>query len=159
MENEEEVALSSNPNPNLLASDSSSSPSFESTSTFLSCFSNFKSSIESQLAQYQLYDPTQVKSHLDQFSSSISDLEKLVAYNSYFLPSYEVRSSLKTMSDLRRSLKVLSTELLPKKKFSFRNKPTRKDPIIEPKEEQKEQEPEKKSGFQVPNSPCFWNKK
>ncbi|KAM1818630.1 hypothetical protein ACFX11_000406 [Malus domestica] len=111
MENEDEVALSSNPNPNLLATDqslekkhqsmlnrlsnrhqtrldssltrrsadSSSSPSFESTSTFLSRFSNSKSSII--------------------------------------------------------------------------NKPTRKDPITEPKEEEKVQEPEKKSGFRVPNSP------
>ncbi|KAM1052823.1 hypothetical protein ACFX2J_000397 [Malus domestica] len=94
MENEDEVALSSNPNLNLLATDqslkkkhqsmlnrlsnrhqtrldssltrrsadSSSSPSFESTSTFLSRFSNSNSSI------------------------------KLVAENSYFLPFYEVRS-------------------------------------------------------------------
>ncbi|KAM1790254.1 hypothetical protein ACFX12_034343 [Malus domestica] len=193
MENEEEVALSSNPNPNLLVadpslqkkhqsmldrlsnrhqtrldnsltrrsaeSDSSSSPSFESTSTFLSRFSNSKSSIESQLAQCQLCDPTQVKSDLDQISSSIFDLEKLVAENSYFLPSYEVRSSLKTTSDLRQSLEFLSAELLPKKKFSFRNKPTRKDPIAEPKGEEKEQEPEKKLGFQVPDSPGFRNKK
>ncbi|CAN6567832.1 unnamed protein product [Malus baccata var. baccata] len=152
MENEDEVALSSNPNPNLLATDQSlekrhqsmlnrlsnrhqtqldssltcrsadlsSSPSFESTSTFLSRFSNSKSSI------------------------------KLVAENSYFLPFYEVRSLLKTTSDLRQSLEVLSPELLP---FSFRNKPTKKDPITEPKEEEKVQEPEKKSSFRVPDSP------
>ncbi|CAN2060681.1 unnamed protein product [Malus fusca] len=192
MENEEEeVALSSN--PNLLVadqslqkkhksmldrlsnrhqtrldnsftrrsteSDSSSSPSFESTSTFLSRFSNSKSSIESQLAQCRLSDPTQVKSHLNQISSSISDLENLVAENSYFLPSYEVRSSLKTTSDLRQSLEVLSVELLPKKKFSFRNKPTRKDLIAEPKEDEKEQEPEKKSGLWVLDFPGFRNKK
>ncbi|KAM1041636.1 hypothetical protein ACFX2I_030765 [Malus domestica] len=140
-------------------SDLSSSPSFESTSAFLSRFSNSKSSIESQLAQCRLSNPTQVKSHLNQISSSISDLENLVAENSYFLPSYEVRSSLKTMSDLRQSLEVLSAELLPKKKFSFRNKPTRKDPIAEPKEDEKEQEPEKKSGFRVLDSPGFCNQK
>ncbi|PQQ05008.1 tubulin-folding cofactor C [Prunus yedoensis var. nudiflora] len=86
MENEEEAALSSSPNPldvdpalqkkhqsmldrltnrhqtrlgssltrRSAESDSSSSPSFESTSTFLSRFSNSKSSIESQLAQCRL---------------------------------------------------------------------------------------------------------
>ncbi|KAM1583053.1 hypothetical protein ACFX10_030705 [Malus domestica] len=140
-------------------SDSSSSPPFESTSTFLSRFSNSKSSIESQLPQCRLFDPNQVKSHFNQISSSIFDLENLVAENSYFLPSYEVRSSLKMTSDLRQSLEVLSVELLPKKKFSFRNKPTRKDPIAEPKEDEKEQEREKKSGFRVIDSLGFRNKK
>lgn len=139
-------------------SDSASSPSFESTSTFLSRFSNSKSSIESQLAQCRLSDPTQLKPQLDQISSSISDLEKLVAENSYFLPSYEVRSSLKAVSDLRQSLENLSAELLPKKKFSFRNKGPKKDPIAEPEEKEKEKEPEK-SGFRVPASPGIWNKK
>ncbi|BFG35484.1 hypothetical protein CerSpe_217580 [Prunus speciosa] len=192
MENEEEAALSSSPNPldvdlalqkkhqsmldrltnrhqTRLGSsltrrsaefDSSSSPSFESTSTFLSRFSNSKSSIESQLAQCRLglSESTQVKPQLDQISSSISDLEKLVAENSYFLPSYEVRSSLKTISDLRQSFEILSSELLPKKKFAFKNKPTRKDPIFESKEQEEEKKPEK-PGFRVPESPGFWNKK
>ncbi|TQD79522.1 hypothetical protein C1H46_034941 [Malus baccata] len=109
-------------------SDSSSSPPFESTSTFLSRFSNSKSSIESQLAQCRLCDSTQVKSHFNQISSSIFDLENLVAKNSYFLPSYEKQTH-------------------------------QKRPIAKPKEDEKEQEPEKKSGFRVIDSPGFRNKK
>ncbi|KAL6227744.1 hypothetical protein ACLB2K_001701 [Fragaria x ananassa] len=61
---------------------------------------------------------------------------------------YEVRSSLKTISDLRQTLENLSAELLPKKKFSFRNKSK-----SEPKP--KEKEPE----FKVPASPGIWSKK
>ncbi|XP_062006846.1 tubulin-folding cofactor C [Rosa rugosa] len=138
------------------AADSSDpSPSFESTSAFLSRFSTSKSSVDSQLAQCRLTDPAHLKPLLDQISASISDLEKLVAENSYFLPSYEVRSSLKTISDLRQTLENLSADLLPKKKFSFRNKGAKK---TEPKEKENEKEPEKME-FIVPASPGIWNKK
>ncbi|CAL5214409.1 unnamed protein product [Lathyrus oleraceus] len=110
-------------------STSSTEPSTESTSSFLSRFSELKSSIESHLSDSQSVasDPSQLKPHLDKISESISDLEKLVAQSSYFLPSYDVRSSLKTVSDLKRSLDNLSSELIPKKKFSFKNKASKKE--------------------------------
>ncbi|KAF8411450.1 hypothetical protein HHK36_004001 [Tetracentron sinense] len=60
-------------------------------------------------------------------SISIVELEKLVAENSYFLPSYEVRSSLKSISKLKETLENLTSELLPKKKFAFKNKAAKKD--------------------------------
>ncbi|CAI8618943.1 unnamed protein product [Vicia faba] len=105
-------------------STTSTEPSTDSTSSFLSRFSQLKSSIESHLSDSQSLssDPSQLKPHFDKISESISDLEKLVAQSSYFLPSYDVRSSLKTVSDLKRSLDCLSSELIPKKKFSFKNK-------------------------------------
>lgn len=104
-------------------------PSTESTSSFLSRFTQLKSSIESRLSESQSIssDPSQLKPHFDKISESISDLEKFVAQSSYFLPSYDVRSSLKTVSDLKRSLENLSSELIPKKKFSFKNKVSKKD--------------------------------
>ncbi|KAL1366116.1 hypothetical protein HN51_014003 [Arachis hypogaea] len=112
-------------------SESSSSPAFESTSSFLTRFSNLKSSIESQLTHSHSLsssDPSQLKPHFEQISASISHLEKLVAQNSYFLPSYDVRSSLKTIADLKHTLETLISQLLPKKKFSFKNKAaTKKD--------------------------------
>ncbi|KAG5029682.1 hypothetical protein JHK87_013196 [Glycine soja] len=96
------------------------------SSSILSRFSHLKTSIESQLAQSQSIssDPSNLKLHINQISQSISDLEKLVAENSYSLPSYDVRTSLKTVSDLKHSLDDLTSQLLPKKKFSFKNKPT-----------------------------------
>lgn len=112
-------------------SDSSSS----STSSFLVRFSDSKRAIESELAQCRLTppEPAQLRSHIDGISASISDLEKLVAETSYFLPSYEVRASLKSISDLKQSLENLSSEFLPKKKFSFKNKGTKKDTKSESK--------------------------
>ncbi|XP_028803724.1 tubulin-folding cofactor C-like [Neltuma alba] len=107
----------------------SGSSSFESTSSFFSRFSEMKCSIESRLADCQTApsDPAQLKFHFEKISASISDLEKLVAENSYFLPSYDVRSSLKTVADLKQSLESLNSQLVPKKKFAFKNKGNKKE--------------------------------
>ncbi|KOM31481.1 hypothetical protein LR48_Vigan01g103600 [Vigna angularis] len=104
--------------------------STESTSSVLSHFSQLKTSIEFQLQQSQSFssDPPNLILHFQSISKSISDLEKLVARNSYLLPSYNVQTSLKTVSDLRQSLQNLTNQLIPKTRFSFKNKPTKKDP-------------------------------
>ncbi|KAM7513610.1 hypothetical protein LguiA_003193 [Lonicera macranthoides] len=110
----------------------STPPYFESTQSFLSRFSNSKLSIESNLTRiHQTPNPhsnPRLKSELESVSLAISDLEKLVAENSYFLPPYEVRSSLKTISDLKQTLENVTSEVIPRKKFSFRNKPTKNAP-------------------------------
>ncbi|KAL8467032.1 hypothetical protein ACS0TY_035928 [Phlomoides rotata] len=93
--------------------------SFESTKSFLSHFSRSKLSIETHLSQIR--DPTH-KPDLEAISLEISALEKLVAENSYFLPPYEVRTSLNAVENLRQSL----DDVIPKKKFSFKNKPSKK---------------------------------
>ncbi|KAK9272026.1 hypothetical protein L1049_002395 [Liquidambar formosana] len=143
----------------------SSNPSFESTQSFLSRFSDSKRSIESQLAGCRLTtattDPNSLKSQLEAVAISIAELEKLVAENSYFLPSYEVRSSLKSISDLKQTLENLNSELIPKKKFAFRNKAAKKDQssaakgaaIVKP-------DPHliNKTSFEVRDSPGFRNK-
>ncbi|MCI03531.1 tubulin-folding cofactor C-like, partial [Trifolium medium] len=144
-------------------STSSTEPSTESTSSFLTRFSQLKSSIESHLSESQSIssDPSQLKPHFDKISESISDLEKLVAQSSYFLPSYDVRSSLKTVSDLKRNLENLSSELIPKKKFSFKNKASKKerDSVIpESKQSIVPVRDSVKSSFTVRDSPGFRNK-
>ncbi|KAJ7945410.1 Tubulin-folding cofactor C-like [Quillaja saponaria] len=143
---------------------SASSPWFESTSSFLSRFYDLKRSIESQLVESQIdsSDPTRLKSHFEKISASISDLEKLVAENSYFLPSYDVRASLNTISDLKQSLDNLNSELIPKKKFSFRNKVNKKVSVVEEAKEASNPDSSStlphKVNFTVRDSPGFRNK-
>ncbi|KAK6923770.1 Tubulin binding cofactor C-like domain [Dillenia turbinata] len=128
-----------------------------STRSFLNGFSQSKQSIESELdrcRQLSTSDPD-AKFHLDKVSLSISDLEKLVAENSYFLPPYEVCSSLKSISDLKETLEIVSSKVLPKKKFAFRNKSATK------KENQSNEVKEskiEKTSFLVRDSPGFRNK-
>ncbi|XP_030520672.1 tubulin-folding cofactor C [Rhodamnia argentea] len=149
--------------------DKSGSPppaaSFESTSSFLSLFNESRMSIESRLAQCRLADRSLLQLNFDEISASIANLEKLVAESSYYLPPYEVRSSLKTISDLKQALDNLSSELIPKKKFSFKNKPARKEPTA-PSSKGAEADghgsrPAAKAGslaVAVPDSPGFRNR-
>ncbi|KMT10154.1 hypothetical protein BVRB_5g119150 [Beta vulgaris subsp. vulgaris] len=102
--------------------ESDSSPSFESTDSFLARFSDLKHSVNSEIDQIGQAPESFTKGDLDNVSALISDLEKLLAENSYHLPSYEVRASLKTISDLREYLEKVSMKLVPKKKFSFKSK-------------------------------------
>ncbi|CAH2076050.1 unnamed protein product [Thlaspi arvense] len=140
---------------------SSSSSSFESTSSFLARFADSKRFIESRIGELRLgsssEDPSNIKSGLAEISSAIENLEKLVAANSYFLPSYEVRSSLKAVSDLKQSLDILSGELVPKKKFSFKSKSSSTKPESKLPEIHK---PDFVSPLKVPvrDSPGFRNK-
>ncbi|KAK4485623.1 hypothetical protein RD792_008266 [Penstemon davidsonii] len=62
------------------------------------------------------------KPDLEPISLEISTLEKLVAENSYFLPPYEVRACLTTIALLKQSL----DDITSKKKFSFKNKTSKK---------------------------------
>ncbi|KAJ6812689.1 tubulin-folding cofactor C [Iris pallida] len=150
---------------------SESAPAFESVSSFLSLFSSAKQSIESDLSRIRTLssDP---KPDIDRVSASVSDLERTLAENSYFLPSYELRSSLKSISDLKEELETLTSDLVPKKKFSFRKNPNpRKNPsegAILAKDsgvsEQIEVGMDKRSNFAtgsvvVKDSPGFRNKK
>ncbi|XP_074316716.1 tubulin-folding cofactor C-like [Silene latifolia] len=99
-----------------------SSPSFESTDSFLARFAKLKESINSELVRIDEALESFTKKDLDSVSISISELEQLLAENSYHLPSYEVRASLKTISDLKESLENVSSKLVPRKKFSFKSK-------------------------------------
>ncbi|XP_074316208.1 tubulin-folding cofactor C-like [Silene latifolia] len=119
---------------------SDSSPSFESTDSFLACFADHKQSITAELARIDQSLESFTKTDLDSVSSSIADLEKLLAENSYHLPSYEVRASLKTISDLRESLDNVSSKLVPRKKFSFKNKVAKQKVPVSPMPEQVEVE-------------------
>lgn len=135
-------------------------PSFESTKSFLTLFTNSKQAIESSLTQIQQISDTNpnqdLKPDLEKISSSITNLEKLVSENSYFLPAYEVRSSLKTISDLKQTLDSVTSKVKPRKKFSFKNKPAKKietpEIITEP---MYKNVPEQQSSYNVKDSPGF----
>lgn len=145
-------------------SGSEAAPSFESVASFLSRFSDAKRSIDAELSRLRALDPSakpDVKPQLEALSVMIADLERLVAENSYFLPSYDVRSSLKSISDLKESLDGLSAKLVPRKKFSFKNKPLKKPQPVLSKEkvEFRVLDEEKSDLGGVRESPGFRSKK
>ncbi|KAL3819620.1 hypothetical protein ACJIZ3_005525 [Penstemon smallii] len=100
--------------------------SFENTQSFLSQFSQSKLSIESHISQISQHTNPTHKPDLEPISLEISTLEKLVAENSYFLPPFEVRACLTTIALLKQSL----DDITPKKKFSFKNKTSKKTTTV-----------------------------
>uniref|UniRef100_A0A0D6QRL8 C-CAP/cofactor C-like domain-containing protein n=1 Tax=Araucaria cunninghamii TaxID=56994 RepID=A0A0D6QRL8_ARACU len=109
-----------------------SAPPFESVDVFLNCFSEAKQKIDKALDGFvgngDSQDKTLVKSGLESLSAQINGLEKLVAEDSYFLPSYEVRAAHSAIAELKERLENANSQLLPKKKFAFRNKVSRPNP-------------------------------
>ncbi|CAN6484003.1 unnamed protein product [Victoria cruziana] len=108
-------------------SDADAAPSFENPQTFLRRFLDAERSIRSKLddCRSMLSPPYEVdKSNplLEEITVAIGDLEILAAENSYFLPSYDVRSTLKMIAELKEQLEGTKAELLPRKKFTFGNK-------------------------------------
>lgn len=116
LSNRHQSRVAAKPDPN----------SSESTQSFLSQFSQSKLSIEAQISQIRVQSDPARKADLEAFSLEISALEKLVAEYSYLLPPYEVRNSLTTISHLRQTLDDVSAAVAPKKKFSFKNKSSKK---------------------------------
>ncbi|KAL2652714.1 hypothetical protein R1flu_020842 [Riccia fluitans] len=105
----------------------------ESVDVFLSAFTQRKESVEKELAsaleKKNALEQTLIKEHLDSLALELSAMEKLVADASYFLPAYDVRSSQTAVLKLKDELATASAELIPKKKFSFRSKAAKKQPI------------------------------
>ncbi|BFI05987.1 tubulin-specific chaperone C [Marchantia polymorpha subsp. ruderalis] len=102
----------------------------ESVDVFLAAFGQKREVVEKGLASALAneVEPTHIKRHLDDLALEVGALEKLVADASYFLPAYDVRSSQTTILKLKDDLESASSQLLPKKKFSFRNKAAKKVP-------------------------------
>jgi tubulin-specific chaperone C len=134
-----------------------SSDSALTLADFLASFGSSKLSIEQSLSGCRSH------ADLDQIAASISSLDELLAHNSYHLPSYELRSCLKSIADLRSAYESTSTSLVPRKKFSFRNKAPKKDE--EPKKADTPleisitpSENDKSSNLSVRDGPGFRNK-
>ncbi|KAG6546887.1 hypothetical protein Mapa_011503 [Marchantia paleacea] len=129
----------------------------ESVVVFLSAFGQKREVVEKGLASALANDvePTYIKQHLYNLALEVSALEKLVADASYFLPAYDVRSSQTTILKLKDDLESASSQLLPKKKFSFRNKAAKKVPVhtIQEKPMTVETGQEKQNGLQDTSQP------
>ncbi|KAF3634554.1 Tubulin-folding cofactor C [Capsicum annuum] len=140
-------------------------PESNSTTSFLSRFFQSKSSIESTLTRIRQTpepqsDPT-LKPELDNVSISITNLEKLVAENSFSLPSYEVRTCLKTVADLKQFVEQVTCEVIPRKKFAFKKISAKKIPVQKDVAYENRMDTESQgSGFRIlENSPGFRDKK
>ncbi|MCO5547894.1 hypothetical protein L7F22_001346 [Adiantum nelumboides] len=99
----------------------------ESTDRFIEAFSASAKQLEQALSSLHQIVSSETgrisaRSDLDATAIRISELEQFLAEHSYFLPAYELRASQCAISMLREKLECINTELLPKKRFSFKSK-------------------------------------
>ncbi|KAJ7566969.1 hypothetical protein O6H91_02G126100 [Diphasiastrum complanatum] len=99
----------------------------ESVQAFLVAFGERRMDVERRLGSArargsQALGPATVRAELDTIAAEVAELEKLLADACYYLAAYDVQASQSTIMKLKDELSSTTGELLPKKKFSFRNK-------------------------------------
>lgn len=107
----------------------SSDPS-ESVDAFLASFAHSRDQVEDKLSAILSRKPTKldeaglesVREELKSLQLEIINMGTLLANSSFYLPTYSIQSSQTSILKLKEEVEAASTELLPKKKFSFRNK-------------------------------------
>lgn len=73
------------------------------------------------LKSYQV-DKIDLPNHFNEISKEILLLQKYVAASNIFLRSYDIKKCQKTLQDLTNKARDLEEELIPKKRFGFKNK-------------------------------------
>lgn len=70
-------------------------------------------------------NPAAVQDELHTLMLEIGEMEQLVASSTYYLPAYTVRASQATTGRLKDEVGLALSELAPRKKFSFSNRPVK----------------------------------
>lgn len=110
----------------------------ESTNSFLQVFTercrhiqeSLLSILERKSHSLSEDNKSSIKVDLENLALKVSEIEKFLADNSYFLPAYEVRTSQSEIDSLRDQIEVANVELFPKKKFSFKNKTSKSRQLL-----------------------------
>jgi tubulin-specific chaperone C len=66
------------------------------------------------------------KAELDSIAKDIAALQQKLAQSAFFLPSYDVQQSHKSIKDLQSTLAKTKEQLIPKRKFAFRSRRNKK---------------------------------
>ncbi|CAM6021432.1 unnamed protein product [Sphagnum balticum] len=104
----------------------------ESLDAFLAVFSQHREEICVCLAEKKATllsspngeDVASLKVELESLLLEVGKLQKLVADSSFYLPTYTMQSTQATVTKLKEEVETAMSDLLPKRKFSFRGKST-----------------------------------
>lgn len=105
----------------------STSAANEQLDFFEKTFNEKISFIEAMLKKAQSLSKTELPEHFNTISKEILVVQKYVAASNLFLRNYYLQKCQSTLQALSISAKELENNLLPKKKFGFKNKSKLKD--------------------------------
>nr|CAI5843772.1 unnamed protein product [Callosobruchus analis] len=103
------------------------SASSEKLEIFEAIFTDKRSHIENLIKNSKNLAKTELPDHFNIISKEILTLQKYVAASNIFLRHYDLQRCQNTLQELTNTAKYLENELLPKKKFSFKNRTKEKD--------------------------------
>ncbi|RZC40374.1 TBCC domain containing protein [Asbolus verrucosus] len=89
---------------------------------FEETFTNKRLDIENLLERSNHLEKTMLPDHFNTISKEILLLQKYVASSNIFLRSYDIKKCQESLQELTVKSKELEDELLPKRKFGFKNK-------------------------------------
>lgn len=92
---------------------------------FEKTFNDKRDHIESMLKQAQTLSKNELPEHFNLISKEILLLQKYVAASNLFLRTYFLQKCQNVLQELSVRSRDLENELLPKKKFGFKNKPVK----------------------------------
>jgi len=90
-------------------------------------FNEKQNFIESLLKKSQTLPQNELPEHFNMISKEILHLQKYVAASNLFLRNYFIQKCQNSLQDLSVRAEELENDLLPKKRFGFKNKPKVKD--------------------------------
>ncbi|CAG9822982.1 unnamed protein product [Phaedon cochleariae] len=97
-------------------------PNSEKLEFFEILFGEKQSNIEALIHKSRNCSENELADHFNYISKEILALQKYVAASNIFLRNYDLQRCQRILQDLTLKQKQLEEDLLPKKKFSFKNK-------------------------------------
>ncbi|GFQ71108.1 tubulin-specific chaperone C [Trichonephila clavata] len=95
---------------------------YEQTDYFNTTFNYQKQQIESKLLNAQNVDKSGLISYFDEVVRDFQDLQKFLSDSTLFLPTYDIKKGQESLKVLQEEIQAAQNDLIPKKKFAFKNK-------------------------------------
>lgn len=95
---------------------------YEQTDYFNDTFLQKKQEIESKLLNASKINKSNLAEYFDEIVRDFQDLQKFLADSTLFLCTYDIKKAQETLKILQDDIQVIENNLIPKKKFAFKNK-------------------------------------
>lgn len=95
---------------------------YEQTDYFNETFLQKKQEIESKLQNAFNIEKSDLAEYFDEIAKDLQELQKFLADSTLFLCTYDIKKAQETLRTLQDDIQVVENNLIPKKKFTFRNK-------------------------------------
>ncbi|KAG8176593.1 hypothetical protein JTE90_026842 [Oedothorax gibbosus] len=95
---------------------------YEQTDYFNGTFSQQKQQIEAKILNARNIDKGQLTSYFDEIVRDLQELQKFLSDSTLFLPTYDIKKGQESLKALQDDIQAAQSDLIPKKKFAFKNK-------------------------------------